>query len=185
MIWFTSDLHFFHRAVIDYAKRPFKDVDEMNEGLITKWNERVQPGDSVYVVGDFSFGNFKKTAEVYERLQGQKFLVRGNHDRDEKIQKLFAWSKDLYTVKVPLEGDNVQRIVLCHYPLVVWDRSHHGAWMLHGHSHGTLPDDPNALRLDIGVDCWNMAPVSFPEIQARMAQKNYKPVDHHGETGRD
>lgn len=101
MIFVTADLHFYHRAVIQYAKRPYPDVDAMNEDLIWQWNDKVQPGDSVYVLGDFSFGNFKKTAEVFERLEGQKFLIRGNHDRDEKIQKLFAFSKDLYTVKVP------------------------------------------------------------------------------------
>ena len=35
-----------------------------------------------------------------------------------------------------------QDIVLCHYAMRVWQKSHYGAWMLYGHSHGTLPDNP-------------------------------------------
>ncbi len=57
-----------------------------------------------------------------------------------------------------------------------------GRVMLTGNSHGSLADDPNALRLDVGVDAgWNYAPVSFEEIRERMSQKTWKAIDHHGE----
>jgi calcineurin-like phosphoesterase family protein len=53
---------------------------------------------------------------------------------------------------------------------------------LTGNSHGTLPDDPNSLSFDVGVDCWDFRPITFKEVAARMATKNYKPVDHHNVT---
>jgi calcineurin-like phosphoesterase family protein len=62
----------------------------------------------------------------------------------------------------------------------VWNGSHKGDWQLYGHSHGTLPDDPNALSCDVGVDCWNYFPVSMEQLRAKMKTKNYKSIDHHG-----
>ena len=77
--WFTSDLHFGHRNVIPYCNRPFKDVEEMHKGLIEIWNNTVQEGDLVYVLGDFSL-NKKYSREILPLLKGNKILVPGNHD---------------------------------------------------------------------------------------------------------
>jgi hypothetical protein len=41
-------------------------------------------------------------------------------------------------------ADFGQPIVLCHYAMRVWNRSHHGAWHLYGHSRGNLPAAPIA-----------------------------------------
>lgn len=83
---------------------------------------------------------------------------------------------------VPPDSNNgvAQRIVLCHYAMRVWDQSHYGTWHLHGHSHGTLPDIKEMLSCDVGVDCWNFTPVSMEQLNAHMAKKIWKPVDHHG-----
>jgi len=62
----------------------------------------------------------------------------------------------------------------------VWNKSHHGAWHLYGHSHGTLPDDKNSLSFDVGVDCHNFTPINFEQVSAIMKKKNFKPIDHHG-----
>ena len=50
--FFTSDLHFGHERVIKFDNRPFKSVEEMNEELIKRWNNKVDRGDLVYVLGD-------------------------------------------------------------------------------------------------------------------------------------
>lgn len=80
MIWFTSDLHFSHRGVIDYCKRPYKDITEMNKALIEIWNDTVNEGDTVYVLGDFSL-NKKWSGEIVPILKGNKILIAGNHDQ--------------------------------------------------------------------------------------------------------
>lgn len=106
----------------------------------------------------------------------------GNHDKglrkDRSFLEQWIWSKELAEIKV---GD--QKVVLCHYALLTWNGSYRGSWALHGHSHGSLREDPHALRTDVGVDCWSYTPVSFEALQQHMARKDYKPIDHHGHKG--
>lgn len=83
-IWFTSDLHFGHRNVIQYCNRPFIDIQTMTEGLIKIWNDTVNKGDLVYVLGDFSL-NPKWSKEILPRLNGDKILIPGNHDACFKL----------------------------------------------------------------------------------------------------
>lgn len=174
-IYFTSDTHFGHFNIIKYCNRPFSTSEEMDNIMINNWNEVVQPEDEVFHLGDFSLGS--NPASYYlDRLNGKINLIVGNHEKSALREKNRFYSiNDLLEVSV-----EKQRIVLCHYAMKVWNKSHHGSWHLYGHSHGTLPDDPNALSLDIGVDCWNYRPVSIYQIRERMAKKDYKPSDHHG-----
>ena len=177
-VWFVSDTHFGHKNILDYSKRPFASLEAHDEALVERWNARVRPGDRVYHLGDFALCDEGRAIEIVKRLAGQKFLIFGNHDKRLRKNKAFLgqwiWARDL-------EGIDVadQRIVLCHFAMLTWNQSHHGAWQLHGHSHGSLRDDPQALRLDVGVDCWNYGPVSFEEIRDRMSTKVFEPVDHH------
>jgi calcineurin-like phosphoesterase family protein len=80
MIYFTSDFHMSHSNILKYCPdRPWKTVEEMNEGLIRNWNAVVNPSDSVYFLGDFSLG-FPAVEKFTSRLLGEKVLINGNHD---------------------------------------------------------------------------------------------------------
>ncbi len=56
----TADTHFGHAQIIEYCKRPFISIDEMNNILIKNWNQRIKQEDMVFIVGDFCF---KSTSE--------------------------------------------------------------------------------------------------------------------------
>lgn len=158
MIWFTSDTHLGHANILKYTARPFNTVDEMNEALIDNWNTVVSPGDVVYHLGDFAFNNH---ARFCSRLNGQVVLIEGSHDRmSAKERKAFTWVGPRHTVKG--EPD----IVLSHYAMRTWPRSHYGTWHLFGHSHGNLP--PHGKSFDVGVDCWGLAPVSLETVAEKM-----------------
>jgi calcineurin-like phosphoesterase family protein len=181
--WFTSDTHFGHANIIKYSKRPFADAVEMNEAIISNWNNVVQDGDLVYHLGDFVFaGRDKQMANIifgnlFRRLKGMIILIKGNHDQVAWANReQFYSSSDSYR-EIEING---QTITLCHYAMRVWNHSHHGAWHLYGHSHGSLPDDPNSLSFDCGVDCHNYKPLNFEQVKEIMSKKTYKPIDHHG-----
>lgn len=180
MIYFISDTHFGHENVLGYSKRPFKTVEEMDAKLIAEWNKRVTNTDQVYHLGDFSMRDGLYAERILKQLNGQIFLVRGNHDH-KTIRKLsrFAWVKDYYELAVK-EADKVQKIVLFHYPIESWSARHYGAWHLHGHCHGSLPSPDWQARLDVGVDVppYNK-PVSYEEVKQMMSTKTFKAIDHH------
>lgn len=170
--WFTSDMHLGHANIIKYCNRPFASAQIMDEALISNWNSVVKQEDVVYNIGDFTFA---RDAEKYlSRLNGLKYLIKGNHDKNPSVRQGWANVFDYKEVRV-----NKQFIVLSHYAMRVWNRSHHNSWMLYGHSHGTLPDDPNALSIDVGVDCHDYTPISMEELERIMRRKTRKPIDHH------
>lgn len=185
-ILFTADPHWGHGNVIRFCDRPFKDAEQMDETLIANWNHVVAPDDEVYLLGDVAFSRPKRTVRILERLQGRIYLVEGNHDRSNLksavVRDRFEWVRPIHEMWIPDQDvrGNRQKIVLCHYPMLSWNKSHHGSWQLHGHCHGTLPDDPNALRIDVGVDCHGYTPVSYTRVKGIMARKDWRPVDHHG-----
>lgn len=186
-VFFTSDHHFGHARVIEYASRTWaRTVEEMNEKLIDRWNSTVSPDDTVYHLGDFALIRPDKAAWIASRLNGTKHILWGNHDKNLRDNKdflaQFTSSADLKTVRVPDPSapGGSQIVVLCHYAMRVWDRSHYGTWSLFGHSHGSMPDDRHSLSMDVGVDCHDGYPVPYEVVRERMGRKKWKPVDNHG-----
>jgi calcineurin-like phosphoesterase family protein len=149
----------------------------MNETIITNWNNVVGKDDLVYHLGDFAFGKQDyHLTNILDRLSGSIILIKGNHDRLAwSLRHKFYASYDTYH-EIEVEG---KTIVLNHYAQKVWNKSHYGSYHLYGHSHGTLPDNPHALSIDIGVDCHNFTPISFEQVKVIMSKKLFKPIDHH------
>ena len=181
-IHFTSDLHFNHANVIKYCRRPFANVDEMNAALVKNWNRHVNPQDTVYVIGDFALCRAELARGFAQRLNGTKHLIAGNHDHSNRKKYAEGQTQGDFQSVTDIKEIAVgqQRIVMCHYPMMTWNKSGHGAWMLHGHCHGNLKVDIQSLRLDVGVDCFNFTPVSFVDVQYIMSKRAFKPDDHHG-----
>jgi len=192
-IWFTSDLHFGHQnLMLKYRNQRFKTIEEMDNWLINSWQSFVKPVDTVYILGDVSFKKPADTAAVLEQLTGHKILIRGNHDKNldkPALRKYFERIEDILEIKVPdtdapkrSENDEgKQRIVMCHYPMITWNSSHYGSWMLHGHCHGTLNVGafPDALRLDVGFDNVGYVPIDYEWVKQYMRQRKFVAVDHH------
>ena len=176
--WFTADQHFYHDNIIKYCNRPFNSLPEMHEEIIGNWNDCVTKHDRVFVLGDFAFCNGveqEKIEKLLKALRGQKFLIRGNHDRAPVTHaRGWNWVKDLD--KISTHG---QEIVLCHYAMRVWRNSYHGSWALYGHSHSTLPDDVTSLSTDVGVDRWRFKPVNYEILKNLFANRVFKAVDYH------
>jgi calcineurin-like phosphoesterase family protein len=143
----------------------------MDEKLIENWNRKVKPKDEIYILGDFIFGNGDKANQLVKKLNGKKYLIKGNHDRFLKDKKfdysLLEWVKDYYVIK-----QNKLPIILFHYPIARFDRQHYGAIHLYGHIH-SRPNDLNITNAyNVGVDVNNYEPVSINEVLERVKENN-------------
>lgn len=168
MIYFTSDLHFYHKNVIKHANRPYSDEDEMNVGIISNWNKKVKEEDEIYILGDFTMKGTEYATAVLKRLNGKKYLIKGNHDKfatqETFDNSLFEWVKDYYE----LQYKNTT-FILFHYPIEEWNHYFRGSIHLHGHQRNSpeynIKNRESGLkRYDVGVDANKMSPVSVDEI---------------------
>lgn len=183
-ILFTSDLHFGHTNIITACERnllncgqDFTTVEEMNEFLINKWNQKVNDDDEVYVLGDVSFRSKVAVKTYLQRLKGHKHLIIGNHD--------FQWMKNCPDIGEYFESvshfDIIKvdhkMVTLCHFPLLEWNGSSRAnnqdtsnSWLIHGHIHNTKDKTYEYIRdnlpcaLNCGVDTNDFEPVTFEEL---------------------
>lgn len=171
-IFFVADTHIGHPLVISdkiRAPRPFASIQEHDDTLVALWNSVVRPADTVWHLGDFAHKCTEAHAlKVFRRLNGRKLLIRGNHDG---VSENLPWAepvRDVARIHIPLAEGGSQGIWLSHYAHRVWPRMHRGDIHLYGHSHGSLPG--TASSTDVGVDCWDFAPVGLERIRERLVE---------------
>lgn len=199
-LWATKDVSMIaqqklpreqlREAIKDMAPSIMESVQRMNEGLIANWNSCVLPEDDVYHTGDFMMGPASEWEKILKRLNGNIYLVKGNHDykfvKQSYVQnRVVVIKRDLLlTIKDPLAlNGKSQRIVLHHFPKYVWEDGHKGVWHFHGHCHGSIDlKNRETTRIDIGVDSeiGQYYPRSYSELKKVMKNRTYKVVDGHG-----
>ena len=118
-----ADTHFGHEGIIGMCQRPFANVREMDEAMITNWNAVVHKDDTVIHVGDFAHrASADRVWKIFQQLNGIKHLVPGNHDGPETKDLPWASVRDMALVSLELT-----RLVLCHYALRTWPGIRKGA----------------------------------------------------------
>lgn len=164
MKFYTADIHIDHANIIKYCNRPFKDVAEMYNTIIERWNKKVRPHDTVYILGDTSFSK-KDFKFLMAKLNGVKYVLVGNHDaKGLQCMNLphVIFCPLIYRIK-----DHKTNLVLCHYPIHEWPGYYKKALHLHGHTHGTIGASFREGAYDVGMDLWNYEPVTLDEILNR------------------
>lgn len=166
-IWFTADLHFLHPKIVQICDRPTI-IEEHDEWLLDRINNKVDKHDTLYIIGDVSMTSKEKTEKILHKLNGNKVLILGNHDNNIDKSTLFGEIKQIknFTFNSP-SYPNIH-IVLCHYPIASWERKVHGSWHLHGHTHNRFQN--NGLSFDVGVDAQNYYPISLEEVVDKMTK---------------
>jgi calcineurin-like phosphoesterase family protein len=151
----------------------FRSVEEMDQTILERLNASAEANDILYFLGDFCIGSKARALEHRKQVRCRKiFALAGNHYKEaRKLTEEFSWLNNL--AEISIHG---QPIVLCHYAMRVWNRSHHGAWHLYGHSHGNLPDTPTSLSMDVGVDTHDFRPWHFDEINFLLARGSQQDV---------
>lgn len=187
-LFFTSDNHFNHANIIKFCNRPFDSVEEMNEALISNWNNTVPKDGIVFHLGDFAFGGSEVWHKILSRLNGQIHLILGNHDLKNFRQ---GYADSFASVQEQLTIDiDKKKVILTHFPLLCY----HGAWgtemnvwNLHGHIHVCKNKQTNTgkdfermklafpTQYDVGVDLNDYTPISFDEVKERIRYQ----IEHH------
>ena len=118
----VSDTHFGHKGVCHFMRkdgetklRPWDTAEEMDEEMVKRWNERVKPSDKVYHLGDVVIN--RKALGIMRRLNGDKVLIRGNHDifRDDEYREHFRELRAYHVMNgmifshIPLHPDSLGR----------------------------------------------------------------------------
>lgn len=185
MLYFTSDLHFGHAKIIKACNRPFTSVEDMNEQLISNWNDTVDDHDDIYILGDFALRlSIEQLHAFFERLKGHKHLIFGNHDHEITRHRYYFRDildsmHSLSTIRI--RGD--RRLVMCHYPLMFWCGDYEDRFIhLYGHIHNNAQDNQWASHLrnayNVGVDVNNYRPISLDEILEKIRIHNLElPLD--------
>lgn len=177
-IFFTSDLHFCHNKPFIYEPRGFTNIEDMNEAIVERWNKVVKPDNIVYCLGDTMLKDTARGCELIKRLNGQIFLIWGNHETDARKNAIFENCPNViggwyaYVIKY-----NKMNIYLSHYPSLTanYDTAHFSQHILnlHGHSHQQknfmYPNNP--FMYHVGMDSHNCTPVHIDEVMTDVRQR--------------
>ena len=180
-VFFTSDTHFDHEAIIWLCNRPFTCVEEMNAKLIENWNATVGPGDTVFHLGDFSMKGTQRILHIREYLNGKIHLILGNHDIPKinlasPIQDVFESITEQQSIMI----DGI-KIILNHYPFLCFPGQYNPhMWQLFGHVHtreNNTGCDRDRLKYlfptqyDVGVDNNDYRPVSWAVVKEKIEKQ--------------
>ena len=171
-VFLTSDTHFGHAGVCRFTEadgvtkiRPWTDPDEMDEEMIKRWNATVRPNDKVYHLGDVVIN--RKSLNTLSRLNGDKVLIRGNHDifRDDEYRVYF---RELRAYHV------MNGMILSHIPLHEASLGRFGV-NIHGHLHS------NRVKKARGIDAKTGATLYSTENDVRyhcvcVEQTDFTPI---------
>ena len=163
MYFFTADEHYGHSKIREYCGRSFSSIEEMDNEIIKRHNEVVTDNDIVIHAGDFTLKkSCQETLKYIKQLNGLlKIFLIGSHD---------SWIKGTNSHSYIWEQMIEDRyVVVCHYAMRVWPRSHYNSWQLFGHSHGRV--QPEGKQWDVGVDVNNFYPISFDQLKEIMKKR--------------
>lgn len=167
-VWLISDTHFGHEKTCTVFKRedgsplrPFSCAEEMDEFMIKAWNERVRPHDKVYHLGDVVIN--RKCLSTLTRLNGDKVLIRGNHDIF-KLEDYTQYFRDIRGYHV------MNGLILSHVPVHADSLARFGA-NIHGHLHA------NRVKKARGVDAKTGEILYSDEIDPRYHNVSVEQID--------
>jgi calcineurin-like phosphoesterase family protein len=174
-VFLVSDTHFGHAGVCRFTRndgvtklRPWDSAEEMDEAMVEAWNAKVRPNDKVYHLGDVVIN--RKALGIMRRLNGDKVLIRGNHDifRDDDYREHF---RELRAYHV------MNGMILSHIPIHTESLGRFGV-NIHGHTHanrvmlsgfnGKITDIVDVRYHCVCVEQTDFAPILFEDVIKRI-----------------
>lgn len=180
-IFLISDTHFGHSNILTFTDndgkrlREFDTVEEMDELMVERWNSVVRPQDKVYHLGDVVM--HKRALPILARLNGEKVLIKGNHDK-EKLALYTPYFKD---VRGTHQFDGM---ILSHIPIHPNSLARWGT-NVHGHLHSNVVTketywagletphvEPDLRYFCVSVEQINYTPISLEDLKLKIKERN-------------
>lgn len=181
MIYFTSDLHIGHDKPFLWGGRGFSSIEEHDTEILKRWNSVVSVDDTVYILGDLCLGgNEKEWDKIFKNLNGQKYVITGNHDTVNKIARYeLDYNMTCYGLAALYKHTKKWIFYLSHYPTFTANfddkQKHRHIINLYGHTHqSTNFFNDNPYMYHVGVDSHNFMPVSIEQIIYDISTKEEK-----------
>lgn len=137
---YIADCHFGHGNILKFDHRPFENIEEMESVMVSNWNSVVKNDDTTYILGDFCWNKESEWIRILDSLNGNKVLIRGNHDIKEMsatLKRKFIDIKDYKEIT-----DNQRHVIMSHYPIMFYKGAYDpNCYMLCGHIHLTREND--------------------------------------------
>lgn len=176
--WITSDQHFHHANILNFTDsegnliRPgFDDVHDMNEYMITRWNEAVDPGDKVYNIGDIVMkGAAWAFEDIIPHLNGEIVLIKGNHDK-AKLHVYAKYFKDVRS-EIHMKTFKGNMVIFTHRPILLPDLGPslpYYVFNVHGHIHQNEIEDKRYYN--VCVEKHDYRPVHWDDISILMDKR--------------
>lgn len=176
MIYFTSDLHFFHDRKFIYEPRGFKSEEEMREYYIKEWQRTVTNNDDIYVAGDFCLGtDYDAIANLIKSLPGKIHLIIGNHDTDKKIVFYSGFPNIVEIVYAVMVTDGNRKYYISHYvteTATLESNPKTCVINLHGHLHTKeMFHEDKPYLINVSVDVTGGRLLTFEDIENAFKNK--------------
>ncbi len=176
-IWFTSDWHFGHNKEFLYEPRGFASVYEHAQTIIENHNKVVKPEDDVWVLGDLMLGDNEFGLDCIKQLNGNLYIVLGNHDTDCRIKLYKQLPNVKYVGYAYMLKYKKYSFFLCHYPTC---QGNYGMqmsrqWCLHGHTHSKNIFSDIDKNFNVNIDAHYNYPVNIDEI-LRIIQSKWNEI---------
>lgn len=173
-VFFTSDLHIFHKNIIEYCKRPYKDLYSMNNHFLFLFKKYVKKDDYLINLGDLGMAAPAKLLDFYKQIEAIQIFVTGNHDSNGLINKFLTEFPVIFKDKTVIEvkyNSKLYTIYISHKPDAFEYIDDPNTLFLYGHLHEREVEDKKWNQLNVGIDRFGR-PISLKEIIKIMKNEN-------------
>ena len=131
--------------------------------MIDNWNGLVEDPDIVYILGDFGADGYE--AELLSKLNGHKYLIKGNHDSKDNDYYRKAGFEEVYDHPIIIDGF----WILSHDALYV--NSNMPYANIFGHVHNSpIIKDFSKQHFCVSVERIDYTPISFESIKKTVSE---------------
>lgn len=162
-VFVTANMQLGRPNAIKKYKRPYANVDEMNDAMIQLWNSQVSTSDIVYHLGNFAWDP-KTAQDALTKMKGRIFLMPAEIDDALMVlaQKgLLPEHCSLMNRILPIDSHKCN---MSYWPMLDWPNKNKGYWSIIGHPDKKYKSNPATKVINVSTDLWGHKPQNLQRV---------------------